>query len=216
MVPGGAGPVALEKCIERVETLLTLRARYLERVVEVASYRPHGPEHHNNGGDPDQNHAPRVEKAPTTKTSEHLILDPPFVDWWTLFGFNTGGGPCRAWCVGAGACRGSGWWVVGGLSTAGLSGGASGPGVRCQPEGPGSARRALSVWWNWWAQGQRAGNRRVGCPLRLNGDSGEGGELGASGPVCDWWLIGEVGGPGAEVVGEHGTRESGTVRCVVS
>ena len=51
-----------------------------------------------------------------------LSLDPPFVDWWTLFGFNTGGGPCRAWCVGAGACRGSGWWVVGGLSTAGLSG----------------------------------------------------------------------------------------------
>ena len=53
---------------------------------------------------------------------EPLILDPPFVDWWTLFGFNTGGGPCRAWCVGAGACQGSGWWVVGGLSTAGLSG----------------------------------------------------------------------------------------------
>ena len=51
-----------------------------------------------------------------------LSLDRPFVDWWTLFGFNTGGGPCRAWCVGAGACRGSGWWVVGGLSTAGLSG----------------------------------------------------------------------------------------------
>ena len=55
-------------------------------------------------------------------TAEELSLDPPFVDWWTLFGFNTGGGPCRAWCVGAGACRGSGWWVVGGLSTAGLSG----------------------------------------------------------------------------------------------
>ena len=56
------------------------------------------------------------------RDSRSLSLDPPFVDWWTLFGFNTGGGPCRAWCVGAGACRGSGWWVVGGLSTAGLSG----------------------------------------------------------------------------------------------
>ena len=45
--------------------------------------------------------------GPRTKQSaEVLSLDPPFVDWWTLFGFNTGGGPCRAWVCWCGRVSG--------------------------------------------------------------------------------------------------------------
>ncbi len=44
---------------------------------------------------------------------------------------------------------------------------------------------------------------------------GHGGEAGASGPVCHGWLVGELGGPVAEVVGQHGTAKPGAVGVVM-
>ena len=92
--------------------------------------------------------------------------------------------------VGAGCGGGFGWlvwcpavgWVLGRVEAgfggcwrvvdAGLVGGASGPGLGRQPEGAGSARRALSTVLKALAQGQRAGNRsRVG-PERLTMTAG--------------------------------------------
>ena len=52
-----------------------------------------------------------------------------------------------------------------GLSTLGGRGRvASGPGGAGQPEGSGMARTALSMVWNWLAQGQRTGKRSIMVP----------------------------------------------------
>ena len=61
-------------------------------------------------------------RAALKAISEGLSLDPPFVDWWTLFGFNTGGGRVGRGVLVRARVGVAGWWVVGGLSTAGLSG----------------------------------------------------------------------------------------------
>ena len=104
------------------------------------------------------------------------------------------------------------WWVV----DARLVGGASGPGAVGQPAGPGRARRLASVSLNWWAHGQRVGNRRVGFPDRFTSTAARVmRRVRRVRLVIGGWPA-EQGCPLAEVVSQHGTRQPGSVGCVVS